>query len=115
MAHAREHDRSLFDVALDPVAHFEESLRGKPHLARAPDLEIGWRGPAPAEPVGGVGKRLDRPDLIAQKQNGDDEQNGGGDDHPDEEDVGVGRQELCPGRQHPHHRPVKLDPDLDMR
>ena len=29
--------------------------------------------------------------------------------------MGVGGHELRPGCQHPHHRAVKLDPDLDMR
>ncbi len=67
VAHASEHDRPLLDVALDPVPHFEESLRGKPHLARTAYFEIGRRGPSPAEPVHGIGKRLDRPDLIAQE------------------------------------------------
>ena len=111
---AGQHGGALVHGALDAAFHLDEGLRGAAHLARAARLE-GRRLAPLAEALGRVGERQDRPDLIAQEQDGDGEQHQRGAHHPQQEDVGVGGVGGVAPREHPHHRVIELDADLHQR
>ena len=114
VADAGEHRRALLDGALDARLHLDEGLRRAPHLARAARAEIRHFA-ALAEAFGGVGQPQDRLDLVAQEDDGDDEQHRRGAEHPEQEDLRVRRIGRVAAREHAHHRVVELDPDLDQR
>ena len=86
---AGEHRRALLDVRLDAVAHLQERLCGLAHLARAARAEILRHRATLAESVGGFAQPQDGPDLVAEEQDGDGEQDHRGADHPEQEDVRV--------------------------
>ena len=107
-----QHGRAVFDRALDAPRQLDEGMARLADLARParPELHLA----AAAEILRGRGELQDRPDLVAQEQDGDAEQHERGPDHPDEEDVrvrGVGQAAAC---DDPHHRVLQLDPDLDQ-
>ncbi len=79
---------------------------------RGPEIR---RVAALAEGFGGVGQAQDRADLVAQEDDGDGEQDERGADHPEQEDLGVRGVGRAARREHPHHRIVELDADLDQR
>ena len=112
--HAGQHGGALLDRALDAPLHLEEGLRRAAHLARPARAEVRHLA-ALAETLGGVGEPQDRPDLIAQEQDGDRDQHQRGADHPEQEDLGIRRVGRAAPREHPHHRIVELDADLDQR
>ena len=93
--------------------HFQECRRRAPDLARAARAEI-RRLAALAERLGGVGEPHDRPDLVAQEQDGDEEHTSevppSRQENPRIRIVGVGAP-----REHAHDGVVKLDPDFDDR
>ena len=101
-------------AALDARLHLDEGLRRAPHLARAARAEIRHFA-ALAEAFGGVGQPQDRLDLVAQEDDGDADQHQRGADHPEQEDLRVRRIGGAAPREHPHHRLVELDADLDQR
>ena len=67
MAHARQHDGALLDMAFDAVAHLDEGVSRLAHLARAARPEVLWRRPSFAETLGRFSQAQDRLDLIAQE------------------------------------------------
>ena len=111
---AGQHGGALLDRALDARLHLDEGLRRAPHLARAARAEIRHVA-ALAEAFGGVGEPQDRLDLVAQEDDGDAEQHQRGADHPEQEDFRIRRIGRAAAREHPHHRVVELDADLDQR
>ncbi len=66
-----------------------------------------------AETLCGLGKLLDRLDLVAQECDGDDQQNERGAHHPRQEDACIGCIGLTAPRKDAQHLVLKLDPDLD--
>ena len=111
VADAVQHGGALLDGALDAPLHLDEGVAGLAHLARAarPELDVA----ALAEALRRLGEAQDRPDLVAQEQDGDAEQHQRGADHPEEEDVRVRRVGLAAPRDHAHDAFVELDADLD--
>ena len=112
-ADAGQHRGALLDRALDARLHLQERLRRAPHFARAAGPEV-RRLAALAEAFGGVRQPQDRLDLVAQEQHRDDQQDRGGAQHPEDEDLrirGIGRAALG---EDPHHRVVELDADFDQ-
>ena len=110
---AGQHRGALLDRALDARFHLEEGLRGAAHFARAAGPEV-RRLAALAEAFGGVRQPQDRLDLVAQEQHRDDQQDRGGADHPEQEDLrirGIGRAALG---EDAHHGVVELDADFDQ-
>ncbi len=97
-----KHLGALRDVTFDALAHGDEGLRGAAHFARAIRLEIG-NGTALSEALGGNRQALDRPHLIAQKQDSDPQQNQRRTDHPEDKHVHIrGDQPLTRDRQLQH-------------
>ena len=90
-----------------------KATRRLAHLARAARREVGHRA-ALAEIVDGGGQRQDRPDLVAQEEDGDGEQHEAGADHPDDEDQRVGGVGLAAAGEDAQHVVVELDADLDQ-
>ena len=109
-----QHGGALLHGALDAALHLDEGGGGAPHLARAARTEVRHLA-ALAEALGGVGEPQDRADLVAQEQDGDGEQHQRGADHPGQEDLGIRRIGGAAAGEHPHHRIVELDADLDQR
>ena len=108
VADAGQHRGALLDRALDARLHFQERLRRLPHFPCAAGTEV-RRLAALAEAFGGVRQPQDRPDLVAQEQHRDDQEDRGGAEHPEDEDLrigGVGRAAL---REHAHHGIIELD------
>jgi hypothetical protein len=105
--------RSWLDIALDAVAHLDEGVGRLTHLARAARAEIGWRGPALAEALGRLRQAQDRFDLVAQEQDRDRQQHERRSDHPQQEDLRVGRVGLAAAGDDMHHRGVELDANID--
>ena len=114
VADAGQHGRALLDVRRDAVAHLQEGLRRLAHLARAARAEVVGHRPALAERVGGLGEPQDRPDLVAQEQDGDGEQDHRRADHPQQEDVRVGGVRLRARGDEAQDGVVVLDADLDV-
>ena len=110
MADAVQHGGALLDLAGDPALHVEEGGPRAADLARAarPEIELA----ALAEILGRVRQRQDRPDLVAQEEDRDREQDQRGAHHPDQEDVGVGGVGLAAARDDAHHGVVELDADV---
>ena len=79
--HPGQHGGALLDRALDADFHFQEGGGGAAHFACAARAEIRNLA-ALAERLGGVGQPHDRPDLVAQEQNGDGQHHERGSDHP---------------------------------
>ena len=83
------------------------------HFARAARTEI-RRLAALAETFGRVRQPQDRPDLVAQEQHRDDQQDRRRADHPEQEDLRIRRIGGAALGEHAHHRVVELDPDFDQ-
>ena len=98
----------------DAVAHLEEGFRGLAHLARAARAEIVGNGAALAEGVGGFREPQDRADLVAQEQDRDGQQDDRRADHPQQEDVRVGRVGLAARGDEAQDGVVVLDADLHV-
>ena len=111
---AGQHGGALLHRALHSPFHLHEGVRGAPHLARAARAEVRHLAPL-AEALGRIRERQDRSDLVAQEQDRDAEQDHRGAHHPHQEDVGVGRVGGAAPGEHPHHRVVEQDADLDQR
>ena len=104
---------ALLDVALDAPLHLEEGVAGLAHFARAARAETRSRALCRSASAASD-KAQDRPDLVAQEQDRDAEQDQRRAGHPDEEDVRVGGVGLRAAGEHPHDRVgVELDADLD--
>ena len=82
--------------------------------SRAPRGRKSTSRPLPRA-LGGLRKAQDRPDLVAQEQDGDAEQHEGRAAHPHQEDVRVGGIGLAAPRQNAHHVVlVELDAHLHI-
>ena len=99
--HAGEHGGALLDRALDADFHFQKCGRRAPHLARAARPEV-RRLAALAERLGGVGEPHDRPDLVAQEQDGDEQHNQRGRHHPEQEYPRIRIVGIGAPREHAH-------------
>ena len=100
MADRREHGSPLLDLAFDTFAHLQEGDAGAAHFIGT-SRHIGHgRLLALAETLGCARQCQDGPDLSAEKQDRDGEQDERGPDHPDQEDMGVGGVgAIAPGHQ----------------
>ena len=111
---AGQHRGALLDRALDAGLHLHERLGRLADLAGAARPEVRHLA-ALAEAFGGLGQTQDRLDLVAQEQDGDEQQHERRADHPEQEDLRIrGIGGVAPGK-HLHHGVIKLDPDLDQR
>ena len=81
--------------------------------SRAPRGRNSMSRPLP-KPFRRLGEAQDRPDLVAQEQDGDAEQDERGAAHPEQEDMRVRRIGLAAPGEHAHDAFVELDPDLDQ-
>ena len=113
MADAGQHRGALLDVRLDAVAHFQECLAGLPHFARAARAQVVWNFAALAEGIGRFSELQDRPDLIAQEQDRDRQQDDGGADHPQQKDVRVGSVSLAARGNDAQNGVFVLDPNFN--
>ena len=113
MADAGKHIRALADLALDTVAHVEESGRGLAHLGRARRLELGMVA-ALAEIVGGDGEAADRPHLVAHEQGCHRKEDERGADHPHHENIGRRTEQPLAWHEDLQHGVGQLDVDLNQ-
>src|SRR5262245_58546073 len=113
VADTGEHDGALLDMALDAVAHLDESLVRLTCRTRATRTEVRRSGPTLAEAFGGFRQTQDRLDLVAQEKDRHGEQHERGAQHPQQKDLRVRRISLAAACQHIHHRVVKLDANID--
>ena len=109
--HAGQHRGALLDGALDARFHLQKRLRGAAHFTRAAGTEV-RRLTALAEAFGGIGQPQDRPDLVAQEQHRDDQQDRRGTDHPEQENLGIRGVSRAALREDAHHGVIELNPDL---
>ena len=107
MADAVQHGRALFAGALDPAFHFDEGVPRLTDLPGAVRAEI--EVPALAEILGGVRQPQDRPDLVAQEDDRDRQQDDHGPEHPQHEDMRVGFVGERPARHQPKHLVAEVD------
>ena len=114
MADAGQHRGALLDVRRDAVAHLEEGSRRLPHFAGAARAEVVGNLAALAERVGRLREPQNGPDLIAQEENGDGEQDHRRADHPQEEDVRVRGVGLRPRGDEAQNGVLQLDADFDV-
>ena len=113
MAHPGQHLGALVDVAADAVAHAQKGGGGLAHFGGARRFQL-ERADALAEAVGGLGQAAYRADLVAQKDDGDGQQDQRGADHPHDEDIGRRAGDPLDRRQEAQHAVDQLDPDLDL-
>ena len=114
VADAGQHRRSLFHRAFDTVPHFNERRGCPPNFSGPTRPKIIRNRPALAEALfGRFGQPLDRPDLVAQKQNGNGNQYHRCAYHPEQEDMRIGRIGVdCGERRTAPHRSVKQDAEF---
>ena len=113
VADAGQHRGALLDRTLDARLHFQKRLRGAADFACPAGPEIRRLAPF-AETFSGICQPQDRPDLVAQEQHRNDQQDRGGADHPEQEDLrirGIGRAAFG---ENPHHGVVELDADFNQ-
>ena len=113
VADAGEHGGALLDLPLDALLHVVEGDRRLPHLAGASRRKAG-HGATLAEIVDCRRQPQDRPDLVAQEDDGNGEQYHRGRHHPPDEDDRIGDVGFGAGRKHAQHIVVELDADLDQ-
>ena len=111
MRDAGQHRGALLDRALDAGLHLQESLRRAPHLARAAGPEV-RRLAALAKTFGSIRQPQDRPDLVAQEQHRDDQEDRRRAQHPEDEDLGIGSVGGAALGIDTHHRVIELDADF---
>ena len=89
MADPGQHGCALLDLAVDALAHLQEGEARLTHFPRAANLEVDGQVSALAIEFGRAGKVLNRPDLVAQEQDRQGDQEHRSADHPQQEDVRV--------------------------
>ena len=110
---AGQHRGALLDRAFDARLHFHERLRRLPHLPCAADPEI-RRLAALAEAFGGLRQPQDRPDLVAQEQHRDDQEDRGRAQHPEDENLRIGGVGGAALREHAHHGVVEPNANFNQ-
>ena len=108
-----EQGGALVDVPLDAVAHVHEGLGGGADLPGTRGLEALARL-APAEGLRRLGEAFDGADLVADEQDGDAHQQDGGDEQPEHEDVGLGRDGALARGDDAQHALGLLHPNVDV-
>jgi hypothetical protein len=83
-------------------------------VRRSCDTEVRYLASL-AETLRRVGQPQDGADLVAQEQNRDEQQERRGADHPEQEDLRVRGISRAAASEHPHHRVIELDANLDER
>ena len=114
MAHPRQHGGALLHVALDAPLHLDKRIGGRLHLRGAAWPEIGHVTPH-AKALRRIGQPHDGPDLVAQEDNGDCEQNDRAAKHPCEENLPGRGVRPVHVRQEPEHEAVcRSQPHIDI-
>jgi hypothetical protein len=113
VADAGQHVRPLLHEARNAFPHVEESKPRAPHLGRPRRPEVRHVAPL-AEGLSRVGQAFDRPDLIAQEQDRDTEQDERGSHAPQHPHMCVRRHDALAVGENVHHRPVELNANIDL-
>src|SRR5690606_2092080 len=112
VADSGQHRRALFDLAFYALAHLHEGYACPAALLRASRAEIRHGAPLAAV-FRSLRERQDRLDLVAQERHRDHQKDERGSDHPDEEDMRVGRIGLATADEDTQDLVFKLDTHLD--